>query len=114
MLQRQDDRYLLKFHTGASSMVPGGTPVKMIHSPIIKFSTMLVRPVATNKRAFYLMNTGGSVQVGAQLYELQAGSTTERATWLTHISEASAAYKAKEQRFRPSNSHGNISFVQVR
>ena len=72
MLQRQDDRYLLKFHTGASSMVPGGTPVKVIHSPIIKFSMMLVRPVATNKHAFYLMNTGGSVQVGAQLYELEA------------------------------------------
>ena len=42
--------------------------VKKILSPVIKFSTMLVRPVATNKRAFYLMNT---TQMGAQLYELQ-------------------------------------------
>ena len=42
--------------------------VKKILSPVIKFSTMLVRPVATNKRAFYLMNT---TQIGAQLYELQ-------------------------------------------
>ena len=44
------------------------TQVMKILSPVIKFSTMLVRPVATNKRAFYLMNT---TQIGAQLYELQ-------------------------------------------
>ena len=81
--------------------------VKKIHSPVIKFNTMLVRPVATNKRAFYLMNT---TQVGAQLYELQARSTNERSTWLAHISEASAAYKAKEHRFRPTNSTSNIRY----
>ena len=68
---------------------------------------MLVRPVATNKRAFYLMNTtqvGGESflnwaeeengdkyydwQVGAQLYELVASSTNERKTWLDHINAA--------------------------
>jgi len=112
-LQRQDEKYLLKFHTGANSIVPGGTrdEVKKIHSPVIKFNTMLVRPVATNKKAFYLMNT---TQVGAQLYELQARSANERSTWLSHISEASSAYKAKEHRFRPTNSTSNISFVQNR
>merc|ERR1719318_1376792 len=112
-LQRQDEKYLLKFHTGANSIVPGGTrdEVKKIHSPVIKFNTMLVRPVATNKRAFYLMNT---TQVGAQLYELQASSGAERSTWLSHISEASAAFKAREHRFRPTNSTSNISFVQNR
>ena len=89
LLQRQDEKYLLKFHTGSNSIVPGGTKdevererllsddqeliflssqVKKILSPVIKFSTMLVRPVATNKRAFFLMNT---TQIGAQLYELQ-------------------------------------------
>ena len=45
--------------------------MKKILSPVIKFSTMLVRPVATNKRAFYLMNT---TQMGAQLYELQVST----------------------------------------
>jgi hypothetical protein len=112
-LQKQDEKYLLKFHTGANSIVPGGTrdEVKKIHSPVIKFNTMLVRPVATNKRAFYLMNT---TQVGAQLYELQARSTNERSTWLSHISEASSAYKAKEHKFRPTNSTSNISYVQTR
>ena len=42
--------------------------MKKILSPVIKFSTLIVRPVATNKRAFYMMNT---TQMGAQLYELQ-------------------------------------------
>ena len=70
-LQKQDEKYLLKFHTGSGGIVPGVNnrdDVKKILSPVIKFSTMLVRPVATNKRAFYLMNT---TQMGAQLYELQ-------------------------------------------
>ena len=68
-LQRQDDKYLLKSLTGSGGIVPGGRDdVKKIMSPVIKFSTMIVRPVATNKRAFYLMNT---TQVGGGLYELQ-------------------------------------------
>ena len=55
----QDERYLLKFHTGAGASIQAGgrEEAKKIHSPVIKFTTMLVRPVATNKRAFYLMNT---------------------------------------------------------
>jgi len=112
-LQRQDDKYLLKFHTGATGIVPGASrdEVKKIHSPVIKFSTMLVRPVATNKRAFYLMNT---TQLGAQLYELHASSAAERSTWLSHIQEASSAFKSREHKFRPSSSTSNISFVQNR
>ena len=74
----QDEKYLLKFHTGSGVVSGGGRDdAKKIHSPVIKlvpplffyqmpfhtstlslrFTTMLVRPVATNKRAFYLMNT---------------------------------------------------------
>ena len=100
--------------------------MKKILSPVIKFSTMLVRPVATNKRAFYLMNT---TQIGAQLYELQvetqsfslvlastdflrqAGSSNERSTWLQHIQDATNAYKSKENRFRTTNHGSNISFI---
>ena len=82
--------------------------------------------MATNKRAFYLMNTS---QMGAQLYELvvslsesfydqdsfsvsQASSSSERSTWLTHIQEASNAFKSRGPRVRPTNSASNISFVQ--
>jgi len=95
-LQKQDEKYLLKFHTGSGVVSGGGRDdAKKIHSPVIKFTTMLVRPVATNKRAFYLMNT---TQVGAQLYELVASSTNERKTWLDHINAASTAFKTRDPR----------------
>jgi len=95
-LQKQDEKYLLKFHTGSGVVSGAGRDdAKKIHSPVIKFTTMLVRPVATNKRAFYLMNT---TQVGAQLYELVASSTNERKTWLDHINAASTAFKNRDPR----------------
>jgi len=61
LLQKQDDKYLLKFHTssaatnaaaatsGSGGLVGGLGGSKFVHSPIIKFSTMLVRPVATGE-----------------------------------------------------------------
>ena len=50
LLQKQDEKYILKFHT--STAAPGGTSGKFNHSPIIKFSTLLVRPVATGKKKY--------------------------------------------------------------
>ena len=44
----------------------------------------------------------------------QASSGNERSTWLTHIQEASNAYKSREPRFRNVASASNISFVQNR
>ena len=58
---------------------------RLFHSPIIKYSTMLVRPVATDKRAFYLLNT---TERGPQIYELVATTMNERAKWMKHITEA--------------------------
>ena len=46
---------------------------------------MLVRPVATDKRAFYLLNT---TERGPQIYELVASTMNERAKWMKHITEA--------------------------
>jgi len=110
-LQKQEEKYLLKFHT-VSGGIPGNRDdVKKILSPVIKFSTMIVRPVATNKKAFYLMNT---TQMGAQLYELQATHNNEVTTWLNHIEEATTAYKKKDHRFRPTHSASNLTFVQNR
>merc|ERR1712223_1869945 len=95
LLQKQDEKYILKFHT--STAAPGGTSGKFNHSPIIKFSTLLVRPVATDKRAFYLLNT---TQNGPQIYELVASSTADRTQWFRHITEASNAYRARDTRGR--------------
>ena len=90
LLQKQGEKYLLKFHNNQSQ---GGESRRAFHSPIIKFSTMLVRPVATDKRAFYLLNT---TECGPQIYELLAGSTSERTRWIKHITEVSNAYKSRD------------------
>ncbi len=48
LLQKLDDKYLLKFHTSsAANASVGSQGHKFCHSPVIKFSAMLVRPVAT-------------------------------------------------------------------
>ncbi|CAB4064754.1 ARHGEF12 [Lepeophtheirus salmonis] len=73
LLQKQDDKYLLKFHTSGAASSTGDK--KFFHSPIIEFSTMLVRPVATDKRAFYLLNI---TQTVPQIYELVASSSADR------------------------------------
>ena len=78
LVLNQGDKYQLKFHAaGAGNAAGEKAPTsdrRLFHSPIIKFSTMLVRfdhkhflstktfnysfrPVATDKRAFYLLNT---------------------------------------------------------
>ena len=42
---------------------------------------------------------------------LQAGSSSERSTWLSHIQEATNAFKSRENRYRTTNHGSNISFV---
>merc|ERR1719483_638101 len=93
LLQKQGDKYFLKFHSSASSKEDSRDVKRQFHSPIIKFSTMLVRPVATDKRAFYVINT---TNTGPQIYELLASSWTERNKWIKYISEASHDYKCQE------------------
>lgn len=53
LLQKQDDKYLLKFITAPQANVtaPGGQAGK--HSPVIKFSTMHVRPNASGKSVLF-------------------------------------------------------------
>merc|ERR1719244_1651452 len=92
LLQKQGDKYLLKFHSSTAGQAAGKEESRrLFHSPIIKFSTMLVRPVATDKRAFYLLNT---TDRGPQIYELLANGAGEREEWIKYITEASTAYKS--------------------
>ena len=42
---------------------------------------------------------------------MQAGSSSERSTWLSHIQEATNAFKSRENRYRTTNHGSNISFV---
>ena len=49
-----------------------------------------MRHVATDKRAFYLLNT---TERGPQIYELVAVSSSERTKWMKYITEASQNHK---------------------
>ena len=51
LLQKQDERYLLKFINSPVGVVQQGgqNAGKLLHSPVIKFSTMHVRPNASGE-----------------------------------------------------------------
>lgn len=84
LLQKQDDKYILKFHKEET---------KVTHSPIIKLGNLLIRNVATDKKALFLVSTS---TVGPQIYELVAISSAERKAWFRHITEASDGFKTKD------------------
>ncbi|KAL1124679.1 hypothetical protein AAG570_001303 [Ranatra chinensis] len=62
LLQKQDEKYVLKFYNPTLS-------------PVIKVSTVLVRPNAVDKKALFLVNTS---QNGAQIYDLVTPSYAEK------------------------------------
>ena len=66
---------------------------------------MLVRPVATDKRAFYLLNT---TERGPQIYELLASSGAERGKWIRYITEAADAFKLGTVGVTGSRSEGEL------
>ncbi|XP_069677128.1 rho guanine nucleotide exchange factor 12 isoform X3 [Periplaneta americana] len=101
LLQKQDEKYVLKFYN--MNTASGGGERSPTLSPIIKVSTVLVRPNAVDKKALYLVNTSHN---GAQIYDLVATSSSERKTWFRHISEAAEAYKARDGKNRRSDSSG--------
>ncbi|CAH2292892.1 rho guanine nucleotide exchange factor 11 isoform X3 [Pelobates cultripes] len=61
------------------------TKTKKVFSPVIKLNNLLVRPVATDQRAFFVMDT--SLQ-SPQLYEFITASTSEKNKWIQFINEA--------------------------
>ncbi|XP_057302148.1 rho guanine nucleotide exchange factor 12-like isoform X2 [Hydractinia symbiolongicarpus] len=83
LLQRQDERYILKTH---STDARG-------HSPIIKLTNIIIREVATDKKAFFLVSTS---MTGPQIYELVAQTATEKRIWVEHITEASELVKGRD------------------
>ncbi|KAK2165386.1 hypothetical protein LSH36_51g06003 [Paralvinella palmiformis] len=67
LLQKQDDRLILKYHSTARD-----DNNKSTHSPIISLKNLMVRPVATDKNSMFLISDG---EFGPQIYELQSRST---------------------------------------
>lgn len=80
LLQKQDEKFVLKFYSQSLS-------------PIIKISTVLVRPNAVDKKALFLVNTSHNE---AQIYDFVANSNSEKRRWFKQISDAAEAYKTKE------------------
>lgn len=98
LLQKQDERLVLKFHGKNQA---GAADTKSIFSPVIKLSTVLVRPVATGEggaalcaligprgrshpglvladnKSFFVLSMSEN---GAQIYKLTAQSVSDQRT----------------------------------
>ncbi|XP_051257369.1 rho guanine nucleotide exchange factor 12 isoform X2 [Dicentrarchus labrax] len=89
LLQKQDERLVLKFH-GKNPASAADT--KHIFSPIIKLNTVLVRPVATDNKSFFVLSMSEN---GAQIYELMAQTVFDQRAWQCLITQCAEAMKAK-------------------
>nr|XP_033818478.1 rho guanine nucleotide exchange factor 1 [Geotrypetes seraphini] len=87
LLQRQDDKLVLKCHSRTMTPTPDG---KQMLSPIIRLNSAITREVATDNKAFYVIF---SWEDRAQIYELVAQSSSERKIWCSLISETAGSIK---------------------
>uniref|UniRef100_A0AAX7VQJ1 Rho guanine nucleotide exchange factor (GEF) 12b n=1 Tax=Astatotilapia calliptera TaxID=8154 RepID=A0AAX7VQJ1_ASTCA len=92
LLQKQDERLVLKFHGKNMASV---VDTKHTFSPIIKLNTVLVRPVATDNKSFFVLSMSEN---GAQIYELTAQTVFDQRTWQHLITQCAEAMKAKPHR----------------
>ncbi|XP_058877606.1 rho guanine nucleotide exchange factor 11 isoform X3 [Acipenser ruthenus] len=81
LLQRVDDRLVLRCPT--KTLGGGGSDLKMFFSPIVRLDSVLVRSVATDKKALFIISTSER-----QIYELVAGTSSEKNTWKDLLEEA--------------------------
>ncbi|KAL1777951.1 rho guanine nucleotide exchange factor 11 isoform X8 [Sigmodon hispidus] len=83
LLQRQEERLLLKCH---SKTAAGSSDSKQTFSPVLKLNAVLVRSVATDKRAFFIICTS---ELGPpQIYELVALTSSDKNIWMELLEEA--------------------------
>ncbi|XP_036778490.2 rho guanine nucleotide exchange factor 11 isoform X3 [Manis pentadactyla] len=83
LLQKQDEKLLLKCH---SKTAAGSSDSKQTFSPVLKLNAVLVRSVATDKRAFFIICTS---ELGPpQIYELVALTSSDKNTWMELLEEA--------------------------
>ncbi|OXB55873.1 hypothetical protein ASZ78_012122 [Callipepla squamata] len=82
LLQKQDEKLVLKCH-GKTAL--GSLDNKQTFSPILKLNSVLIRSVATDKRAFFIICTS---ELGPQIYELVALTSSEKNTWMEVLEEA--------------------------
>lgn len=83
LLQKQDEKLLLKCH---SKTAAGAMDSKQTFSPVLKLNAVLIRSVATDKRAFFIICTS---ELGPpQIYELVALTSSDKNTWMELLEEA--------------------------
>uniref|UniRef100_A0A3Q3ARQ4 Rho guanine nucleotide exchange factor 11 n=1 Tax=Kryptolebias marmoratus TaxID=37003 RepID=A0A3Q3ARQ4_KRYMA len=84
-----DDRLQLRYPSrlfGGGGGGVGSGDSKTSFSPLVKLDSLLVRPVATDNKALYIISTTES-----QIYELVMGSSSERNTWKDLLEKAITA-----------------------
>ncbi|XP_018081259.1 rho guanine nucleotide exchange factor 12 isoform X2 [Xenopus laevis] len=89
LLQRQDDKLILRC---VSKILAATSESKHIFSPVIKLNTVLVRQVATDNKAFFVISMSKN---GAQIYELIANSVSEKNGWQDLITSMAATSKTE-------------------
>ncbi|XP_056138946.1 rho guanine nucleotide exchange factor 12 isoform X1 [Lampris incognitus] len=89
LLQKQDERLILKCH---SKNLAGTADTKQTFSPIIRLNTVMVRPVATDNKSFFVLSMSEN---GAQIYELMAPTISDQRTWQRLITQRADAMKVK-------------------
>ncbi|NXF78005.1 ARHGB factor, partial [Sclerurus mexicanus] len=82
LLQKQDEKLVLKCH---SRTALGSADNKQTFSPVLKLNSVLIRSVATDKRALFIICTS---ELGPQIYELVALTSSEKNTWMELLEEA--------------------------
>ncbi|KAJ7307159.1 hypothetical protein JRQ81_009144 [Phrynocephalus forsythii] len=75
LLQRQDEKLVLKCHS--KSALGSSSDTKQTFSPVLKLNSVLIRSVATDKRALFIICTS---ELGPQIYELVASTSSEKNT----------------------------------
>ncbi|CAI9544777.1 unnamed protein product [Staurois parvus] len=90
LLQKQDDKLILRCH---SKILATTSDSKHIFSPVIKLNTVLVRQVATDNKALFVISMSDN---GAQIYELIASTVSEKNVWQDLITSMAASCKGEE------------------
>ncbi|XP_059575648.1 rho guanine nucleotide exchange factor 12 isoform X1 [Alligator mississippiensis] len=89
LLQKQDDKLVLRCH---SKILASTADSKHIFSPVIKLNTVLVRQVATDNKAFFVISMSEN---GAHIYELVAQTVSEKNAWQDLIAQMAGTVKAE-------------------
>ncbi|KAM4704550.1 rho guanine nucleotide exchange factor 1 isoform 2-T2 [Rhinophrynus dorsalis] len=99
LLQKQDEKLVLKCQSRTIVPAPDG---KLMLSPIIKLNMAMVREVATDNKAFFVIFNW---EDRAQFYELVAPTASEKKNWYSLISDTTGSLESStvnKQRLRSS------------